>query len=651
MTLGTAFIIGFVIYLIVMVAVSLKAKSAAGNDAGDYVLGGRQISMLVNIFGVCAIGFSGSSITRATDFAIRYGLSGFLAWCLSYSVVGLALFGLLFGRSIRRCGSQTIAEWMEVRFGKNTRLIVTIVSIFGTTAIMASNLSAVSANLSSYTGWSPLICLSGAFLLALCIAYFSGMWGITGTDFVQMCLGLVGGPLLAILLFQRFGFVDFVLKNWPYASIMMGTLEKTIPVGAITYPSVLTLALPFLVWGNNYYWVRVASCRSEKTASCSYVLAAIILIVVIYLPLGLSGFYAFTAEPDVFLSGQVSTSSAFGYVVAQLMPALSVIFMLAVVAASISTATTAHIGAVSTATRDVYQRRVNPNASNKQVMRFTKIMMIVVAILAWGLAFYPGGSVYLLPFATAWMGPISVLMLFGLYWPRFNRQGAFAGLVAGLITMTIVTLLPIIGIPITWLYSGVAGTIVTVAFCVVGTLLTKPNYYADKSWTLSAQSRKTADVKLEERDLQVLELLYSGATTLAEVTDLLEVDSFLSSRSIEHLDLGGYLEREGLRGAKFYTFHITEKGRKALGQKTAREELLAEKGLNEQWLDVLAHSDLEINEFGSYLESCGLTSLKGAAIISVLTNYGYIRQYGNWRRKIAISEKGHALLKELSPVG
>lgn len=646
MQLGTMFLIGFVIYLTVMLGVSLYAKRMGGDDAGDYVLGGRQVSMLVNIFGVCAIGFSGSSITRATDFAIRYGISGFAAWCLSYSVVGLALYGLLFGKTIRRCGSQTIAEWMEVRFGKNTRLIVTIVSIFGTTAIMASNLSAVATNLAAYTGWSKMICLAGAFLLSLCIAYFSGMWGITSTDFVQMCLGLVGGPLLAFLLFQKFGFVDFVVQNWPASSVWVGTLEKPIPLGAITYPSVLTLALPFLVWGNNYYWVRVASCRNEKTASWSYVIAAIILIIVIYIPLGLSGFYAFSAEPDVFLSGEVSTSSAFGRIVSQLLPAVSVLFMLAVVAASISTATTAHIGAVSTATRDVYQRRVNPSASNKQVLRFSKIMMIVVAIAAWGLAFYPGGSVYLLPFATAWMGPISILMLLGLYWPRFNRQGAFAGLVAGLITMTIVTLLPIIGIPITWIYSGVAGTIVTLAGCLIGTFMTKPNYYADKGWSLSAQNRADANVKLEQMDRQILEYLYSGATTLAEITDLLEVDSFRSSQSVERLDQGGYIQREGLRGAKFYTIHITDKGRAALGTKTQREESLSASGLNEEWLDVLAHCDLDLNEFGAYLTSAGITSLKGAAIISVLTTGGYIRQYGNWRRKIAISDKGHTVLSQ-----
>lgn len=647
MNLGSAFIIGFIIYLAVMFLVSYKNRMSSDGDTGDYVLGGRQISLIVNIFGVCAIGFSGSSISRATDFAIRYGLPGFFAWCLSYSIVGLALYGLLFGGTIRRCGSQTIAEWTEVRYGKNVRLIVTLISIFGTTSIMASNLTAVAGNLASYTGWNKIVCLSGAFLLVLCIAYFSGMWGITATDFVQMCLGLVGGPLLAVLLFSKFGFFDYVVANWPASSLLVGTLETPISVTAITYPSVLTLALPFLVWGNNYYWVRVASCRNEKTAKWSYIIGAVILVIMIYIPLGLSGCYAFTSNPDVFIDGTVATSSAFGFIVAQLMPLLSVIFMLAVVAASVSTATTAHIGAVSTATRDVYQRRVNPNANSKQVLRFTKIMMLVVAIAAYGLAFYPGGAVYLLPFASAWMGPVSILVLFGVFWPRFNKNGAMAGLIAGLITMTVVTLLPILGIRITWIYSGMAGTIVTIVFCVIGTLVTSPNYYAKKGWTVSAESRKDEKVVLTDIDRKILYYLFSGANTMAELTDLLQVDSFKSNDAIERLDKNGCIEREGLRGAKFYSFHITEKGIQELGSVSQKDQMLSKYGLNETWLNVLSHSDLDLNQFGEYLNSIGISSLMGAAIISVLVRNGYIKEYGVWKRQIAITDKGREIIEKV----
>ena len=57
MNLGSAFIIGFIIYLAVMFLVSYKNRMSSDGDTGDYVLGGRQISLIVNIFGVCAIGF------------------------------------------------------------------------------------------------------------------------------------------------------------------------------------------------------------------------------------------------------------------------------------------------------------------------------------------------------------------------------------------------------------------------------------------------------------------------------------------------------------------------------------------------------------------------------------------------------------------
>ena len=42
----------------------------------------------------------------------------------------------------------------------------------------------------------------------------------------------------------------------------------------LTYPSVFNFIICFavaLVWGNNYYWMKVANCRSEKVARRSFV--------------------------------------------------------------------------------------------------------------------------------------------------------------------------------------------------------------------------------------------------------------------------------------------------------------------------------------------------------------------------------------------
>ena len=40
------------------------------NDSSDYLLAGREVSMLINVFGVAAIGFAGTSITLCPGFTV-----------------------------------------------------------------------------------------------------------------------------------------------------------------------------------------------------------------------------------------------------------------------------------------------------------------------------------------------------------------------------------------------------------------------------------------------------------------------------------------------------------------------------------------------------------------------------------------------------
>ena len=74
-----------------------------------------------------------------------------------------------------------------------------------------------------------------------------------------------------------------------------------LPGMKLTYPSVFNFIICFavaLVWGNNYYWMKVANCRSEKVARRSFVAAAIILIVVFMVPLCFIGGYMGAFYPE-----------------------------------------------------------------------------------------------------------------------------------------------------------------------------------------------------------------------------------------------------------------------------------------------------------------------------------------------------------------
>ena len=60
-----------------------------------------------------------------------YGLKASLAWGCIYALCGLALFGILYSNFIRRCGAQTLPEFLEMRFDGRTRSVVAITSVIG----------------------------------------------------------------------------------------------------------------------------------------------------------------------------------------------------------------------------------------------------------------------------------------------------------------------------------------------------------------------------------------------------------------------------------------------------------------------------------------------------------------------------------------
>jgi len=185
------------------------------SDSSDFILAGREVSLLINIFGVAAIGYAGTSITLAPGFAVTYGFWGSMAWSAIYSLGGLAMYGILFSDFIRKCGAQTLPEWLEMRYSSKVRLLVTITTIFGLTGIMANNVVSLAATVAGYAGWPLWLAISLCFGVILLFSYFSGLWAVTLTDFIQMILGLIAIPLFIIALVSIYGGGQWLSSAWP----------------------------------------------------------------------------------------------------------------------------------------------------------------------------------------------------------------------------------------------------------------------------------------------------------------------------------------------------------------------------------------------------------------------------------------------------
>jgi len=644
----------FGIYAIIFVGLLIGAGFVAKkwvSDSDDYIIAGREISLPINTLGVVAIGFAGTSITLAPGFSMLYGVKGGIYWGVIYSIFGLLLYANLFSNFIRRAGAQTLPEYFETRYNGQVRGLVAITSVIGMCGILANNIVSLSSIVSGYTGWPVYLITAAGFLVILIFATMSGMWATTITDFIQVTIGTIAVPIFLIILISKYGGFE-IFNTWLSGDwVNTGLAGASLPGLSMKYPSILTFAILFgtaLVWGNNYYWIKIASCRNEKVAKRSYTIGSIYLILVFMIPLSFIGIYAGTVMPETFTlaGGTVAHTAAYGVMARVITPFLGSLFIVGAAAAALSTSSTSAMGATSTATRDIYNRMINKNATPKQTLRASKGIMALIIIVTWVMTFFPGGPTYLFAFANAWLTPPAVLLLLGALWPRFNSRGAFWGVLSGMVTMIILTITELTGVFVigNWTHMAIVGFLVSLIVGIITALTAPPKYYGASDWNIKANSNNRIEVKLNDFDIKVLEMIRTGHHYLSDISDGLKVDSKISHESIEKLDQGGYIERAGLVGSKFFTFNITEKANKVLPKLNENEARMIEDYLNPKYVSFLELVSKTPDKVGRFAKDNNMASLQMSSMISHLTRVGYINEKGMFRRKVEITDKGRAMV-------
>ena len=310
------------------------------------------------------------------------------------------------------------------------------------------------------------------------------------------------------------------------------------------------------------------------------------------------------------------------------------------------------LATVSTALRDLYQRWFKPKATPKELLRPSRILLLVTGLIGWGLTLYPGGVLYLFAFATSFLTPLGVLLILGVVSRRWiNNTGAFYGALCGLVVGIIWTLSQFIpGMPnlvATVAHIGVISTISTLIPALLISAVTKPR-------SRTAVANNETGVQLTDEELKVLKLIYFGYNHCAEIVDMSGADLSSIAPIIERLELRGLIRREGNYGAKMFSFYITEEGRKALkalGTLTPQEMELAANNMSPLDLKILDYIDKKGRIIASELENyTGRPLIECATSITHLIRLGMLIERGILRRRVLISNKGKEVLEKLRPL-
>ena len=193
------------------------------------------------------------------------------------------------------------------------------------------------------------------------------------------------------------------------------------------------------------------------------------------------------SEADQILgtAGQASSESVFIEMINKVfthhlgVPFVGGIFLCGILAAIMSTADSQLLVCASSVSKDIYKNVMRPEAEEQKVLKVSRITVVVIAVIAFFIAWNPESSIMNLV-SDAWAGLGSAfgpIVVCSLFWKRTNFAGAVAGMVSGGLTVLIWDYIPLVGgqtiAAATGIYSLLVGFFISLVCIVVASLCTK----------------------------------------------------------------------------------------------------------------------------------------------------------------------------------
>lgn len=420
-------------YGIVLLAIGLWSRRESRNVAG-YYLAGKKLPSWVIAFSNNATGESAWLLLGLTGMGYAVGLHAL--WIVLGEVLGVALGWMMVAQPFKeytdRYQAITVPDYLEARFLDTRRafqLIGLLVIFTMVTAYTSAQLTAMGKAFGSFAGTSYG---AGVLIGALVILFYTTIGGFKAVAYSDVLQG--GLMFLALLVLPFVGMA--AAGGWsqvfgqlraqdPTLLNLFGASGFSLP-GVLSVLGFLAIGLAFL--GAPQLLVRWMAARNRREIVHGSVIAVICMIVFDFGAVfaGISGRALFPGLRD--------QETILPTMAAELFPAIFTgVFLVIVLAASMSTVDSLLILASSSVARDVLQKIWRPDLSEGRVAFIGKLVTVVIG--AGALVFALGQPRLIFWFVLfAWSGLASAftpVVLCSLFWKRTTRAGAIAGMAAG----------------------------------------------------------------------------------------------------------------------------------------------------------------------------------------------------------------------------
>lgn len=422
------------IYVFVLVAIGYLSMKKV-NNVNDYFLGSRSIGPWISAFAYGTTYFSAVVfIGYAGKVGWGYGISS-LWIVVGNAMVGTFLAWHLLARPTRemtvRLNAMTMPDFLAKRYDSPGFKVVAALIIFiflvPYSASVYLGLSYLFENIFNVPFLWALI-----FIASLTAVYVTmgGYFAITSTDFIQGIVMLVGVILMLfyVITDPRVGGIKAgLIKLSSYDQSLVMPFTSPNPLGLISLVILTSLGawgLPQMV--QKFYAIKdIESIGPAKTVSTIF---AFVIAFGAYFSGSLGRLFFNNALPEG------NFDLVMPLIISKVLPeAVSVLILLLILAASMSTLASLVLVSSSAIAIDLVQGYFATNMSSKKTVQLMRILSLVFIILSVFIALKPTFILSLM--ALSWgtvSGAFLAPYLYGLFWRGTTRVGAWAGMLTGL---------------------------------------------------------------------------------------------------------------------------------------------------------------------------------------------------------------------------
>lgn len=403
---------GVIISLIVYMVVGLYAGRQV-KDINDYYVSGRNAPTI---------------LISGTLFASMLSVNGFMGdqgWCYTGNITSLVLLNsmcacgyvigpLMFGRYLRRSECTTMPEYFGTRYkDQKIRRIAGIITIISLTAYLLACITGVGILMQELTGLSYEVTLLLAWMCFTIFTFYSGSKGVILTDTLMFLVFLFAALLAGPIIFKAQGGIGELLTNLmnnpaapegllDYHGNINGTGANDV-FGAVMYAVTMGIIWLITVAVSPWQAGRNLMAKSEHVTFRSGAVAAICTVIFL-LFLNLQSVAVLNLNGSIEDPQRVLIWAAF-----EILPKLIGTLLLAgIMAAGLSSASTFLSVIGFSVTSDIIDKKFD---SEKEKLRYSRIVMLIVGVLALALAYCGLGGVRVISWfastiiAASWVVP------------------------------------------------------------------------------------------------------------------------------------------------------------------------------------------------------------------------------------------------------